>query len=156
MGSMPQRDTFVIMGLRRKRARLAGEVDATERKLAKQRAELAQVDAVIRLFEPHTNPELIPAIRPTPRGLFFRHGEQVRLCLSALRKAGKPLRAAAVTEYAMLAKGLPVEDRHARAEIAEQIRTALYRLEKRGVVRRIIRAPEAWWELATDQHNQKE
>jgi hypothetical protein len=50
---MPQRDAFVIMGLHRKRARLAGEIEAVERTLAKQREPLSPVDAVIRLFVMH-------------------------------------------------------------------------------------------------------
>lgn len=107
---MPQRDTFVIMGLHRKRPRLAGEIAAIERKLAVQRESLAQVNAVIRLFEPTGNPELIPAVRPTPRCLFCRHGEQMRLYLAALREDGRPMQARAVAEYAMLAKGLLAED----------------------------------------------
>ena len=147
---MPQRDTFVIMGLHRKRARLAGEIEAAEGSLAKQREALAQVDAVIRLFDARSNPELIPAIRPTPRCLFFRHGEQMRLCVSALREAGRPLRAAAVARYAMLAKGLPVDDWRVDQEVADRIRIALGRLAKRGVVRRIVVAPETWWELSEE------
>jgi hypothetical protein len=48
----------------------------------------APLDATIQLFAPATNRELIPAIRPIQRGLFFRQGEQMRLCLSTLREAG--------------------------------------------------------------------
>jgi len=144
---MPQRDTFLIMGLHRKRARLAGEIEAAERKIARARKALAQVDALIRLFE-GGNPELIPAIRPVSRCLFFRHGEQMRLCMDALREAGRPLQARAIAEYAMLAKGLPVDNARVRENITDQVRIALTRLEKRrGRVRRIIRAPETWWEL---------
>ena len=146
---MPQRDTFVIMGLHRKRSRLAGEIEAVERRLAVQREALAQVDAVIRLFEPTNNPELIPAIRPTPRCLFFRHGEQMRLCLAALREAQKPMTVRQIAEYAMLTKGLPVEHGAARTMIAGHTRTTLYRLAKAGTVRKIIDWPDTWWELAT-------
>jgi len=35
------------------------------------RASLAHLDAVLRLFDATSNPELIPAIRPTTRGTFF-------------------------------------------------------------------------------------
>ena len=143
---MPQRDTFLIMGLRRKRARLAGEIEAGERRLAPIRETLAQVDALIRLFD-GSNPELIPSIRPAVRGLFFRHGEQTRLILDALREAKGPIRTRPITEYIMLAKGLPVDDWRVREAIANQVRIALGRLEKRGMVRRVMREPEVWWEL---------
>ncbi|MGH7041891.1 MAG: hypothetical protein ACREFY_07145 [Acetobacteraceae bacterium] len=136
------------MGLRRKRARIAGEIEATERKLTPLREALAQVDAVLRLFAPASNPELIPAIRPAARCLFFRHGEQMRLCVVALREAGGPARARQIAEYAMLAKGLPADNAAVRTAITVQVRIALGRLEKRGKVRRILNAPETWWELA--------
>lgn len=140
-------DTFAILALRRKRARLAGEIEAIERTITPLRLALPQLDAVIRLFEPKSNPELIPAIRPTRHGLFFRRGEQARLILSALRDAGKPVRAPWVAEHTMLVKGIPVDDAEVRTAIATQTRVALARLEKRGSVRRIIQAPETWWEL---------
>ena len=145
---MPQRDTFVIMGLHRKRARLAGEIAAAEQKIAPLREALAQVDAVLRLFEPAGNPELIPAIRPTPRCLFFRHGEQQRLCLDALREAKGPMKTGAVAAYAIGAKGIPVDDWRVREQFTNHIRIALKRLEKRGGVRKIVASPDTWWELA--------
>ena len=140
-------DTFAILALRRKRARIAGEIEAAERRIAPLRETLAHLDAVLRLFDAVRDPELIPAIRPCQRGLFFGHGQQTRLCLEALREAGRPMRARAVAEYAMMAKGLPVDDRHVCEGIADQVRIALTRLEKRGMVRRVVVAPEVWWEL---------
>lgn len=147
---MPQRDTFLIMGLHRKRARIAGEIEAAERRLAPKREALAQVDALIRLFDPQTNPELIPAIRPASRRcMFFRHGEMSRLCRDALREAQGPLRARAVAEYALAAKGLEGVEPGVRGLVVEQVRVALYRLAKRGAVQRVVREPEVWWEVVT-------
>jgi hypothetical protein len=141
-------DTYAILALRRKRAYLAGEIAATERAVASKRETLAMLDATIRLFEPTGNPELIPAIRPTRRGLFFRHGEQTRLCVAALREADGPRSARQVAAYAMLAKGLPVDNAPILASITVQVRVALGRLEAKGMVVKIISAPDAWWTLA--------
>jgi hypothetical protein len=58
------------------------------------------------------------------------------------------MRARSVAEYAMLAKGLLVNDVGVRSTIAEQVRWALMRLEKRGLVRRVIVSLEVWCELA--------
>jgi hypothetical protein len=141
-------DTFVISGLHRKRAHLAGEVEKAQRALDRQKATLATLDAVIRLFEPDGNPELIPAIRPVSRRCFyFRRGEVPRLCLSALRESARPVQARWVAEYAMRAKGLDVEPLIA-AQITEAVRQALARLEAKGVVRKLIQWPDTWWELA--------
>jgi len=142
------RDTYAILALRRKRAYLAGEIAQAEHRLANKRKVLATLDATIQLFEPTTNPELIPAIRPTRHGLFFRHGEQTRLCISALREANRPLSARQVAGYAMLAKGLPTDNAPILAAITVQVRVALGRLQAKGVVVKIICRPDAWWELA--------
>jgi hypothetical protein len=140
-------DTYAIMALHRKRAHLAGEIEAAERTIVGLRKTLATLDATIRLFEPTSNPELIPAIRPTRRGLFFRHGEQMRLCVSALREAQGPLSARQVAVYAMQAKGLPLDNGPILASITVQLRVALHRLKAKGIVQEIISRPETWWEL---------
>ena len=140
-------DTFAIYALRRKRAHLAGEIEAAQRSIMRQRDVLATLDAVIRLFEPASNPELIPAIRPVSRrSLYFRHGEQPRLCVSALREAAKPVTTRHVAEYVMEAKGLVVEPA-VRVALVEGVRSCLARLAGKGVVRKIVEWPEVWWEL---------
>ena len=48
---------YAIIQLRDKRARLAGEIAKAERVLAANKRDLANLDAVIRLFEPETNPD---------------------------------------------------------------------------------------------------
>jgi hypothetical protein len=68
-------------------------------------------------------------------------------CLEALREAKGPMRARSVAEYAMLAKGPPTDDSRVREGIVDQVRIALARLERRGLVRRVVAAPEVWWEL---------
>jgi hypothetical protein len=136
------------MALRRKRAHLAGEIESAERAISRRRETLATLDATIHLFEPDANPELIPSIRPTRRGLFFRHGEQMRLCVSALREAQHPLSARQIGVYALLAKGLPADNAEIVNSIRAQARMALGRLEAKGIVRRVISQPDTWWELA--------
>jgi hypothetical protein len=141
-------DSFAIYALRRKRARLAGEIGAAQTALNRQRDQLATLDAVIRMFEPDTNPELIAAIRPcSARCLYFRRGEQMRLCLAALREAGKPVSTRYVAEYAMGMKGLD-PDPKVRDKITENVRMALKRLAAKGITRKIIVWPDTWWEIA--------
>ena len=143
-------DTYAILALHRKRARLAGEVEQLEEALTKQREALATVDAVIRLFEPDGNPELICAIRPrSRRNPFFKRGEQPRLCLDVLRSEQKPVSARYITQRMLDLRGLEVEPL-VRRDIAEQVRQVLHRLADKGSVRKIIRWPETWWELVVD------
>ncbi len=140
-------DTYAIAALRKKRARIAGEIGQAEGRLAKHRETLATLDAVIRMFESAGNPEPIPAIRPLLKCLYFEHGEHARLCYAALREAGKPVMVQWVADYAIAAKGLEVDAR-VRARIVRQTYGALTRLARRGKLRKIIDWPDAWWELA--------
>ena len=74
-------NTFVISGLRNKRARIAGEIRVAETAIAQRREELAQIDAVLRMFAPDCNPDMIPPIRPGSHGLFFRYQELSRIVM---------------------------------------------------------------------------
>jgi hypothetical protein len=51
-------DTFAILALRRRRAHLAGEIEAAERRITPLRTALAHLDAVLRLFDPQRPREL--------------------------------------------------------------------------------------------------
>jgi hypothetical protein len=136
-----------INGLRRKRAHLAGEIEMAARRLAKDRVALAALDATLRLFHPEADPEQIVTIRPALRCLNFRHGEQRRYCLEALRDAGRPLSTRQITEYVMRAKGLARDNTVPWRRVREQVRRVLARMAQRGTVRQIVSEPEAWWEL---------
>jgi predicted RNase H-like nuclease (RuvC/YqgF family) len=138
--------SYAMHALRRRRARLAGEIEKAERAIEPLRERLATIDAAIRIFEPDCNPEMIPAIRPLLRGLFFGYRELSRLTLDALRVAGKPIALAGIVEYAIATKGLEVDAR-LRRHIGDCARANLMRMERRGAVRRILAEPETWWEL---------
>jgi hypothetical protein len=77
----------------------------------------------------------------------FRHGEQRRLCREAIRDAGTPIPTRLVCEYLMRAKGVDIAERPLRRKMLEHNRKALMRMERRGVVRKIIAEPEVWWDL---------
>ncbi len=133
--------------LRRKRARLAGEIEKAERAIEPLRERLATIDAAIRIFEPDCNPEMIPSVRPLLRGLFFGYRELSRLTLDALREAGKPIALAGIVEWVIATKGLDAVDARLRRHIGDCARANLLRMERRSIVRRILDEPETWWEL---------
>jgi hypothetical protein len=137
---------YAIAALRHMRA-LAGEIEAVERAIAKQRETLATLDATLRLFHPDADPNHVTSIRPISRCSLFRQGEQRRLCREALRDAGAPLPTRLVAEYLMRAKGMDVADKKLRREMLENTRLVVARMEARGIARKITVEPEAWWEL---------
>ena len=141
-------NAFVISGLRAKRARLAGEIIQAQEIVARRTKELLALDAVIRMFSPECDPEMIAPIRPASHGLFFQYRELGRLCLDALRIAGKPVMLDQIAAHVIAAKGLSADDPHIRRHVTNTARASLLRQVQKGRVRRILEEPDQWWELA--------
>jgi hypothetical protein len=70
-------EPHVVSALRTKRAEFSGYIADLERKINRQRAELAHVDATIRLFSPGANPDTILPKRPYRRTRYFARNELV-------------------------------------------------------------------------------
>ena len=68
-------ELHVIGALRNKRAELAGMLRQLEQQLVQQRANLAHLDATMRLFDPDIRPKDIRPKRPRVRNAWFRQGE---------------------------------------------------------------------------------
>jgi len=140
-------DTFAISALRRKRARVAGEIIQAQEVVARRTKELLAIDAVIRLFSPDCDPDMIAPIRPSTRGLFFGYREVTRLCLDIMRESRKPLTLDSIIDRVVALKSLP-DDSMIRRRVYETVRSSLLRLARKGLVRRVLDEPDTWWELA--------
>ena len=78
-------ELHVVSALRNKRAELAGMVGQLEQQLARQRTNLAHLDATMRLFDPDIRPQEIRAKRQRARSAWFRQGECLRRIHDELR-----------------------------------------------------------------------
>jgi hypothetical protein len=58
-------ELHVIGALRNKRAELAGTLRQLEQQLARERTNLAHLDATMRLIDPKIRPKDIPAYQPS-------------------------------------------------------------------------------------------
>jgi hypothetical protein len=139
--------SFVISGLKQKRARVAGEIAAAQRAIDQRREDLAQLDAVIRMFTPDCDPDMIPPIPPGSHGLFFRYRELSRLIYDMLKEAKGPQPFERIVDQIVAVKGFPMDDRHVRKHVRDTVRANLLRLGRAGKLRRVIREPDTWWEL---------
>lgn len=139
-------EPHVFTALRNKRARIAGEIAASQRTVAQRREELAKLDAVIRMFAPDCNPDMIPPIRPGSHGLFFGCRELSRICVACLREADGQVRFDQIVERAIAAKGFNVDGR-LRRHISDTARATLLRIVRKGLVRRMLEQPDTWWEV---------
>jgi hypothetical protein len=94
----------VLTVLRAKRDAISEQVHDTEKKLAKLRAGLANLDAAIGILSPD-HPDYIAPRKPKKR--YFGHNELARLVREALRDASKALSAGEIAAAIMVAKGFP-------------------------------------------------
>ncbi len=135
-------ETHVISALRAKRLEISAHVHDTEKKLARLRASLANLDAAINLLTPD-HPDALPPRRGYRRTRYFARNELSRLMLDTLRKAGAPLTAREIAAAAVEAKALPVSSLDAVTEMAL---TVLRCLRSRGSVLRVGSGPSSRWQ----------
>ena len=104
-------ESHVVSALTNKRAEIAGMIARAQQQIGQFRADLAHVDATIRLFAPAMEPETIPARRIRQSDLRFEPGGLSRRVLDALRRAGAPIRAPDLVRAVMIENGLDPADR---------------------------------------------
>jgi len=86
---LPDEQSVAVNALRTKRSQIAGEIEMHSREIDPFRGELIHLDATLRLFDPATDPEGIPALlRRPPRAEWFAHGEVAQRICEALRDHG--------------------------------------------------------------------
>jgi hypothetical protein len=125
-------EPHVISALRLKRAEISGHIHDLEKRIGRLRANLANLDATIKLFSPGTNPVAIPPKRAYRRTRYFARNELSRLTQDALRTASGPLTSAEIAAAVMQAKEMPPGDAAFKEIVAERALTVLRRLVKRG------------------------
>ena len=130
-------ESHVVSALANKRAEMAGLIARAQQQIGQFRADLAHLDATIRLFAPAMEPETIPAKRIRQSDLRFEPGGLSRRVLDALRRAGAPIRAPNLVRAVMIENRLDPADRAAFAQVQWKVRLKLNSLPHCG---------EAWSE----------
>src|SRR4051794_7716800 len=124
---------LTLSGLLRKRAEMAGQVEAMQAKLGALIADLTHVDATIRVFRPDIDLADLPErLAPAPFTGF--RGEIQRFLLDELRKANEPLSTFDLAERVMRKRGLDPADRVVFTLIARRTGYGLSKLRSRNKV----------------------
>ena len=139
-------EPHVISALSNKRAELAGLVSQLERQLAQQQANLAHLDATMRLFDPDIQPNKIRPKQPRARSVWFRPGECLRLLYDELREAAQPMTTHQLAERIIRVKALPIADDRQRALVQKTILGSLNRAK--ATILRVEVAGVVSWRLA--------
>ena len=127
-------EPHVISALSNKRAELAGIVSQLERQLGQQQANLAHLDATMRLFDPDIRPNTIRPKQQRARSAWFRPGECLRLIYDELRDAPRPMTTRELAERIMAVKAMPMADERQRELVQKTILGSLNRA-KQTIVR---------------------
>jgi hypothetical protein len=136
-------ERHVIGALRSKRAELAGMLRQLEQQLVQQRANLAHLDATMRLFDPDVRPNDIRAKQPRERNAWFRPGECLRLIYDELREAAQPVTTRELAERIMQVKAIPgAEDQ--RRELVQKTLLGSLNRAKQTIARVEVAGVVSW------------
>ena len=124
---------LTVQGLIRKRAELAGEVEALHMQLASLMAALNAIDSSIRVFKPTIELDDLPCrIPPAPMTAF--RGEFQRFLLDQLRHAARPLSTLELAAAVMERRALDPTDKIVASLIARRTGYALCKMRRSGLV----------------------
>jgi hypothetical protein len=117
----------IVSSLREKRLEVTGILEGLERQANARRADLAHLDATIRLFDPN---DILVAAQPARRRRYndwFRPGECRRRIHDVLRDATEPMATREIVEKIMAAKHLLSDNARARELIYKTVLGSLNR-----------------------------
>jgi hypothetical protein len=138
-------EPHVIGALRNKRAELAGTLRQLEQQLARERTNLAHLDATLRLFDPNIRPKDIRPRQPRTHNAWFRHGECLQLIYDELREATQPVTTRELAKRIMRVKALPAADDHRRELVQKTLLASLNRAK--ATIARVEIAGTVSWRL---------
>lgn len=140
---------YVLTGLVKRRAELAGEIERTHESLKNLLADLENLDATILQFAPDYQVEAIKpkAFRPPPD--WAHYGQMTRFVLSTLRQAAEPLTSRDIALQLLVERALNRDDHRLLRMMTKRVGVSLRGARDKGVVRS-AQGPGQYmvWEIA--------
>jgi len=127
-------NAFVVSGLIKRRAELAGDIEKAHEALRKMVLDLENLDATILQFEPDFRVE---AIRPKafrPPKDWSNRGQMTRIVLSILRQAAEPLTSRDIALELLVERALDKNDQRLLRLMTKRVAVALREQKHKGVV----------------------
>ena len=139
---------YVLAGLAKRRAELAGEAETLRVRLPQIATDVGHLDAVIRQFDPDYDLASIQPKRARPDDAAGR-GEISRFIMKVLREATEPVATHEMVRRLMTERGQNTEDRRLVKNPMKRVGMAFSRQKAAGTVRAIQGAgPVTLWEVA--------
>ncbi len=137
-------ETHVISALVDKRARIDGAIKVRRFQIMRLEIELAQIDAVIRMFKPGYDVEaILPKRSFTKNPAGVKKGAGGRQALTVLREAGEAMTSSEIAERVLRKLGKPITD-EARRMLANTITSTFTRRRDGAVTFDAMTQPGRW------------
>jgi hypothetical protein len=139
---------YMVEGLVKKRAELAGEIERTHDALRKLAIDLEHVDATLHIIAPEMAVEAIKSKVFRPPADWSKRGEMTRVVLSILRTARAPMTTREIAERMVVERGL-VADTATLNAMGRRVACALRRQRELGHARSTEGEAGFWqlWEI---------
>ena len=126
---------YVLIGLVKRRAETAGEIEAVHARLKVLLAALESLDATIVQFDPTHVPEGIRPKAFRPPSDWSQHGQMARMVLSILRQATEPLTSRDIAIEMLVTRALDKDDQRLLRLMVKRVGVSLRHQRDSGVVR---------------------
>jgi hypothetical protein len=123
-------NTFVISGLREKRAEFSGELIAAEKRMVQLRADIDSLDGAIRVFDPTSEPHKIRPILRRRKPAFIPRGQCSRAILDMLRDADGPMTAREIAAQLAARYQMDASNTDAMKALVAKVRNTLARQKR--------------------------
>jgi hypothetical protein len=127
-------NAFVVSGLIKRRAQLAGDIEKGHEALRRMVLDLENLDATILQFEPDFKLETIQPKAFRPPKDWANRGQMTRICLSILRQATEPLTCRDVALQLLTERALNREDQKLLRLMTKRVGVALRGQREKGLV----------------------
>ncbi|NOZ32701.1 MAG: hypothetical protein GXP01_06430 [Alphaproteobacteria bacterium] len=115
----------VIYALVKKRAQLAGEIEATHERLSEMLRDMENIDQTLVIFDPQYQVEAIKPKAFRPPKDWSNRGEMSRIILSILRQAAEPLTTRDIALQMLVERALDKSDRRLLRLMTKRVAVAL-------------------------------
>ena len=130
-------NAFVLSGLVKRRAELAGDIEKTHEALRKMVLDLENIDATILQFDPDFRVEMIRPKAFRPPKDWANRGQMSRIILSILRQASEPLTSRDIALELLVERALDKSDQRLLRLMTKRVGVALRGQRDKSIVRSI-------------------
>jgi hypothetical protein len=128
-------NAFVVSGLVKRRAELAGDIERAHEALRKMVLDLENIDATIMQFDPDFRVETIQPKAFRPPKDWSNRGQMSRIILSVLRQAAAPLTTRDIALELLIERALDKSDLRLLRLMTKRVGVALRGQRENGVVK---------------------